>query len=58
MLFSNEGNEPPPKKRKTEEEGKKESDELWDDSMEFTQADLDDIEMQASQVSQNTSVVV
>ncbi|XP_052781387.1 ATR-interacting protein-like [Mya arenaria] len=39
-------NEPPSKKRRTEEEG------LWDDSMEFTQADLgdiDDLEMQASQ---------
>ena len=41
-------NEPPSKKRRTEDEG--EGDELWDDSMEFTQADLDDIELQASQV--------
>ncbi|XP_045196337.2 uncharacterized protein LOC123551455 isoform X2 [Mercenaria mercenaria] len=39
--------EPPPKKRRTEDDG--EGEELWDDSMEFTQADLDDIEMQASQ---------
>lgn len=40
------GDAPPPKKRKTEE--KKEEEDEWDD-LEFTQADLDDIEIQASQ---------
>lgn len=43
--------EPPSKKRKTDT-GMGDDDDggLWDDSMEFTQADLEDIEIQASQV--------
>lgn len=40
--------EPPSKKRRTESGG--EDDELWDDSVEFTQADLEEFEVQASQV--------
>ena len=41
--------EPPSKKRKTEMD--EDDDGMWDDDMEFTQADLEDIEIQASQVN-------
>ena len=39
---------PPPKKRKTGDD-----EEEWDD-LEFTQADLEDLEIQASQVGKPT----
>ena len=45
---------PPPKKRKTEGE----EDEDWGDDLEFTQADLEDLEIQASQVSKVAKVSV
>ena len=46
---------PPPKKRKTEEE--KVEEEEWDDDFDVTQADLDDLEIQASQVGHMMSTL-
>ncbi|KAL4233011.1 hypothetical protein ACF0H5_007697 [Mactra antiquata] len=48
-------NEPPSKKRKTEDKmAAEEADDDWDDSIDFTEADLDDIEFQASQAITQT----